>query len=304
MTEDKLPENVTTAIFPVRGMSCASCVSRVEHALKKVPGVVSVVVNLASEKATVEYIEGTDTGLMHRAVADAGYSLGEEITELSQLPSHTEDEAAHLRNLFIFSLVIAAIIMALSMIPALDFPFKPYLLWLLATPVQFWAGLRFYCGAWGALKHRAADMNTLIAVGTSAAYLYSVAATLFPGFFAQTGIGHTLYFDTSSMIVAMILMGRYLEAKAKGQTSAAIKKLIGLRPRTATVVREGRETKVNIDEVVVGDVIVVRPGEQVPVDGVIIEGNSTIDESMVSGESVPVDKKPGDAVIEIGRAHV
>ena len=285
------------SIFPVSGMTCASCVSRVEHALKSVPGVISVAVNLASEKATVEYVEGTDTGLMRRAVADAGYHLGAELTEISQLQTSTQDEATHIRNLFIFSLVVAAIIMALSMTPSLDFIFKPYLLWLLATPVQFWAGLRFYKGAWGALKHRTADMNTLIAVGTSAAYLYSVAVILFPDFFAQAGVGHTLYFDTSSMIIALILMGRYLEAKAKGQTSEAIKKLIGLRPRTATVIRDGRETKLNIEDVIVDDIVVVRPGEQVPVDGIVIEGNSTIDESMLTGESIPVDKKPGDTVI-------
>jgi Cu+-exporting ATPase len=285
------------SIFPVSGMTCASCVSRVEHALQGVPGVVSVAVNLASEKATVEYIEDADVGEMHRAVSDAGYELGEETEEPDRLELAAQRETTGLRNRFIFSLVIAAVLMVLSMVAAIDFPFKPYVLWLLATPVQFWAGLRFYKGAVGALKHKTADMNTLIAVGTSAAYLFSVAAVLFPHFFMEAGIGHGLYFDTSAMIIALILMGRFLEAKAKGQTSEAIKKLIGLRPKTATVIRDDKEIEIAIEAVSVDDIVVVRPGEKVPVDGIIAEGNSTIDESMITGESIPVEKKKGDAVI-------
>jgi len=285
------------SIFPVSGMTCASCVSRVEQALQGVPGVISVAVNLASEKATVEYIEGADVGEMHRAVADAGYQLGEETEEPDTLEMAARRETTGLRNRFIFSLVIAAVIMVLSMVSALNFPFKPYVLWLLATPVQFWAGLRFYKGAWGALKHKTADMNTLIAVGTSAAYLYSVAVVLFPNFFMKAGIGHGLYFDTSAMIIALILMGRFLEAKAKGQTSEAIKKLIGLRPRTATVIKDAKEIEIAIEAVTVDDIVVVRPGEKVPVDGIITEGNSTIDESMITGESIPLEKKAGDMVI-------
>ena len=285
------------SIFPVRGMMCATCVTHVEHALHGVPGVVSAAVNLASEKATVEYLEGSDIGEMHRAVADAGYELGDETEEPDRIEMAARAEATGLKNRFIFSLVIAAIIMVLSMAPGLEFPFKPYVLWLLATPVQFWAGLRFYRGAWGALKHRTTDMNTLIAVGTSAAYLYSVAAVLFPHFFMEAGIGHALYFDTSAMIIALILMGRFLEARAKGQTSEAIKKLIGLRPKTATVIRDGKESEIAIEDVATDDIVVVRPGEKVPVDGTVTEGASTIDESMITGESIPVEKKAGDTVI-------
>jgi Cu+-exporting ATPase len=298
-TIDELGYTTVTkkSIFPVSGMTCASCVSRVEQALQGVPGVVSVAVNLASEKATVEYTDDADIGEMHRAVADAGYELGEETEGPERLELAAQRETAGLRNRFIFSLVIAAVLMVLSMVTAIDFPFKPYFLWLLATPVQFWAGLRFYKGAWGALKHKTADMNTLIAVGTSAAYLYSVAAVLFPHFFMEAGIGHGLYFDTSAMIVALILMGRFLEAKAKGQTSEAIKKLIGLRPKTATVIRDDKEFEISIEAVAVDDIVVVRPGEKVPVDGIVTSGNSTIDESMITGESIPVEKKPGDMVI-------
>ena len=298
-TIDRLGYSTRTkkSIFPVSGMTCASCVARVEDALRNVPGVVSANVNLASEKATVEYTDEADVAQMRRAVADTGYGLGEEATEIDAIAFASQREVLNLRNKFIFSFVIALVVMSLSMATALEFPFKPYLLWVLATPVQFWAGLRFYKGAWGALKHRTADMNTLIAVGTSAAYLFSVAVVLFPQYFMEAGIGHGLYFDTSSMIIALILMGRFLEARAKGQTSEAIKKLIGLRPKKATVIRDGQETEIAIEDVQVGDLVMVRPGEKVPVDGILREGYSSIDESMITGESMPVEKKVGDTVI-------
>ena len=171
------------------------------------------------------------------------------------------------------------------------------MLWALATPVQFWAGWRFYKGAWGALKHRTTDMNTLIAVGSSAAYIYSVIATLFPGVFTSSGMTAHVYFDTSSAIITLILLGRYLEARAKGQTSEAIKKLIGLQPKTAIVIRDGQEQQIPIEEVLTGDLVLVKPGERVPVDGIVREGYSSLDESMITGESIPVEKKPGDEVI-------
>ncbi|HUT68682.1 MAG TPA: copper-translocating P-type ATPase, partial [Dehalococcoidales bacterium] len=193
------------------------------------------------------------------------------------------------------AVVLAAVVMALMWVPA--FTGKAYLLWALATPVQFWAGLRFYRGAWGALKHRTADMNTLIAVGTSAAYFYSMVAVLFPGLFRAGGLEVHLYFDTSAMIIALILLGRFLEARARGQTSAAIKKLIGLQPKTALVIRDGKEMEIPVEDVLVGDLILVRPGERVPVDGIIRQGNPGIDESMVTGESLPVEKKEGDEVV-------
>jgi Cu+-exporting ATPase len=172
-----------------------------------------------------------------------------------------------------------------------------YLLWALATPVQFWAGWRFYKSAWGALKHRTTDMNTLIAVGTSAAYIYSVIATLFPNLFTSNGLTANVYFDTSSAIITLILLGRYLEARAKGQTSEAIKKLIGLQPKTAIVIRDGQEKQISIEEVLTGDMVLVKPGERVPVDGILREGYSSLDESMITGESIPVEKKSGDEVI-------
>jgi Cu+-exporting ATPase len=193
------------------------------------------------------------------------------------------------------AVVLASAIMVLMWTPF--FTGKPYLLWALATPVQFWAGWRFYRGAWGALKHRTADMNTLVAVGTSAAYLYSMVAVLFPALFTIGSIEPNLYFDTSAMIIALILLGRFLEARARGQTSEAIKKLIGMKPKTALVVRDSREIEISVEEVQVGDLIIVRPGERVPVDGIVRQGQPGIDESMVTGESLPVEKKVGDEVI-------
>ncbi|MFC1901678.1 heavy metal translocating P-type ATPase [Chloroflexota bacterium] len=283
------------SIFPVRGMTCASCVARVEEALAGVPGVVSASVNLASEKATVEYVEGTDAADLRRAVADAGYELGMEAETLEDVTTASRRETLSVRNRFILSAVFAAAIMLLMWAPF--FTGKPYLLWVLATPVQFWAGWRFYRGAWGALKHRTADMNTLIAVGTSAAYFYSVVAVMFPAIFTAGGLEANLYFDTSAMIIALILLGRFLEARAKGKTSEAIKKLIGMQPQTALVVRDGKEMEVPVDDVLVGDLVLVKPGERVPVDGTVRKGHSSIDESMISGESLPVEKSPGDEVI-------
>jgi len=283
------------SIFPVGGMTCASCVARVEEALSSVTGVISANVNLASEKATVEYIEGTGIADLRQAVKDAGYELGSETETLEDVTTAAQRELRGVRNRFIFAAILAASIMALMWAPS--FVGKPYLLWALATPVQFWAGWRFYRGAWGALRHKTADMNTLVAVGTSAAYFYSMIAVLFPGLFATAGVELGLYFDTSAMIITLILLGRFLETRARGQTSEAIKKLIGLNPKTALVIRDGDEREISVEDVQVGDLIVVRPGERIPVDGIIRDGYSSIDESMITGESIPLEKRVGDEVI-------
>jgi Cu+-exporting ATPase len=282
------------SIFPVRGMTCASCVAHVEQALSGVPGVVSASVNLASEKATVVCVAGLDVAELRRAVAEAGYELGAEAETLEDVATASRREIAGVRNRFIVAAVLAGVIMALMW--TTSFTGKPYLLWALATPVQFWAGWRFYRGAWGVLRHRTADMNTLIAVGTSAAYFYSVVAVLFPAALTIGGVAPVLYFDTSAMIIALILLGRFLEARAKGQASAAIKELIGMQPKTALVIRDGEESEISVEDVQVGDIILVRPGERVPVDGVVRQGNPSLDESVITGESLPVEKKPGDGV--------
>jgi Cu+-exporting ATPase len=285
----------TKSIFPVSGMTCASCVARVEEALSSVPGVVSASVNLASEKATVEYLEGTQIADMRRAVKDAGYELAPEAQALEDVTTASQREIRALRNRLIIAVIFAAIIMVLGFSP--PFAGRPYLLWALATPVQFWAGLRFYRGAWGALKHKTSDMNTLIAVGTSVAYFYSAVVVVFPSLFTTGILEPHLYFDTSAMIIALILLGRFLEARARGQTSEALKRLIGLQPKTALVIREGEQREISVEDVRVGDIILVRPGERIPVDGILREGYSSVDESMITGESIPVEKKAGDEVI-------
>ena len=243
----------------------------------------------------MEYIEGTRIADLKRAVKDVGYELGSEAEAVEDITAAAQREIRMVRNRFVVAAVLAGVIMALMW--SLSFVGKSYLLWALATPVQFWAGLRFYRGTWGALRHKTADMNTLIAVGTSAAYFYSMVAVLFPGLFTAGGVEPHLYFDTSAMIISLILLGRFLEARARGRTSEAIRQLIGMQPKTALVIRDGSEMEIPVDDVELGDLILVRAGERVPVDGIIRRGYSSIDESMITGESIPVEKKEGDEVI-------
>ncbi len=299
---------VEKTTFSVGGMTCASCVANIENALAKMPGVISANVNLASEKATVQYLAGEATMAdFRRAVEGAGYSVrgevsAEDTSEPDVVMAATRRETRTLKTKLIFAGTIG-LFMLLVAISEFSGKWMPsflgnyYLLWALATPVQFWAGWQFYRGMWAGLKHKRANMNTLIAVGTSAAYFYSVAAILFPSFFAAGGRQAAVYFDTAAIIIALILLGRFLEARAKGQTSEAIKKLIGLKPKMATVISDGEEKEIPVDDVQVGDLVLVRPGEKVPVDGIIKEGYSSIDESMVTGESIPVEKVAGDEVI-------
>ncbi len=289
----------------IQGMECASCVQNIEKALLQLRGVTKAVVNLATEKAKVEYIPSeTSLAVIKKAIEQTGYKILEvpeegEVEDMERVLR--EKEYKKLKRKFLTGLILAAIIF-LGSSPRW-FPWVPeflnnfFVLWILATPVQFWIGWQFYKGAWGAFKHRNADMNTLIAVGTSAAYFYSLAATFFASFFERGGIKPEVYFDTSAIIIVLILLGRLLEARAKGQTSEAIKKLIGLQPKTARVIRENKETDIPVEEVLVGDEIVVRPGEKIPVDGVVTEGKSSVDESMITGESMPVMKKESDEVI-------
>jgi len=291
--------------LPIQGIECASCVQKIEKALLQTRGVTKAVVNLATEKAKVEYLPSeTSIKEIKRAIESTGYKVlelapSEEVEDPERLIR--EKEYKKLKIKFIAGLVLGLLIFLGS--TRHWFPWVPsflgnfYVLWALATPVQFWIGWQFYKGAWGAFKHRNAEMNTLIAVGTSAAYLYSVAATLFPSFFETGGIKPEVYFDTSALIIVLILLGRLLEARAKGQTSEAIKKLMGLSPKTARVIREGKEMDIPVEEVLVGDTIIVRPGEKIPVDGIVKDGKSAVDESMITGESIPVKKKAGDEVM-------
>ncbi len=298
--------------LPILGMTCASCVSRVEKALRTPPGVLRAEVNLATEKATVTYLPGQATRQdLVDAVRGAGYDVVEPAPgagEAAVAAAADAEEAARAAAYHTLKLKVAvgfalSIFIFLGTMQPHWFPFLPawmhngYLLWGLASIVQFWVGRQFYTTAWAALKHGTTTMNTLVALGSSAAYIYSVLGLLFPAFFEHQGLGEPMYFDSSAFIITLILTGRLLEARAKGQTGAAIKALIGLQPRTARVVRGGVETDVPVAEVLAGDRVVVRPGEKVPVDGVVEEGSSPVDESMLTGEPIPVGKHPGDEVI-------
>ena len=291
--------------LPIQGMQCASCVQNIEKALLRLRGVTKASVNLATEKAKIEYIHSeANLAEIKKAIEQTGYRVlevppEEDLEDVERIVR--EKEFKKLKIKFFAGLILGLIIFLGSM-PRL-FPWAPaflnnfFVLWILATPVQFWIGWQFYRGAWGAFRHRNADMNTLIAVGTSAAYLYSVVATVFPSFFKAGGIKPEVFFDTSAMIIVLILLGRLLEARAKGQTSEAIKKLAGLQAKTARVIRDGKTVDIPIEEVLVGDEVVVRPGEKIPVDGIVAKGKSAVDESMITGESMPVKKEAGDEVI-------
>jgi Cu+-exporting ATPase len=295
--------------LPVKGMSCASCVENVRRTLSSLDGVISVSVNFATEKATIAYFP-TQTGVreFRKAVMDAGYELveaekGEDIVEKEQ--RERQEAFRSLKKKVIVGAVLTLPVFALMQWDHLGlsrlFPLSRqanHLLQLIIeTPVQFWIGWQFYTGAVAAARHRTTNMNTLIAVGTSSAYVYSVTATFFPSLFQVKGYSAEVYFDTAATIIVLILLGRLFEAKAKGQTSEAIKKLVGLQAKTARILKNGKETDIPIEEVERGDIIVVRPGEKIPVDGTIKEGYSSVDESMVTGESLPVEKSAGDGVI-------
>ncbi|MGD8741235.1 MAG: heavy metal translocating P-type ATPase [Desulfobacterales bacterium] len=297
--------------LPVHGMSCASCVKKVEGALNGLDGVVNAGVNFATERATVQYIPGTvSLDEFKKSVKDAGYEIldtgrVEKQDIVDQERAAREAEFQKLKRKFISGLVLVIPVFLLAYwktfgldrLYSLNREVNFFLQLLFQTPIQFWVGWQFYSGAWKSAKHGSADMNTLIAVGTSAAYLYSVLAMFFPHLFSAQGLMAEVYFDTAGAIVVLILLGRLLEARAKGQTSEAIKKLIGLQAKTARVVRDGREEDMPVEQVAIGDRVVVRPGEKIPVDGIVKEGHSAVDESMVTGESIPVEKHAGDEVI-------
>jgi len=298
------------AALAIEGMTCASCVARVEKALRRVPGVREASVNLAAERAHVVYDPAAvDLTQLVAAVERAGYRArpllpaapGAAPVSAPDPDAHErerERELADLRRKALVSLACGAGMMALMYLPlGLDLPLVAPLLLIAATVVQFWAGGGFYRAAWAAARHGSANMNTLVAVGTSVAYGYSAFVTLWPELAARWGFPYHLYYETATIIIALILLGRWLEARARKQTGAAIQALMGLQARTARVLRDGVEQDVPVEAVVVGDLVRVRPGEKIPVDGVVVEGRSTVDESMLTGESLPVEKGPGDPVI-------
>ena len=297
--------------LPIDGMSCASCVNRIERFLRKTPGVAEANVNLATEVATITYqpeLAGMDE--LARAIEAAGYEVrpvqkpvdGVRDGLVDEADAEASERARERRSLGLTALValaVAAATMGLMYAPSLPISMEQ-LAWVLigpATLVQFWAGRRFYKAAWRAAIHRSTSMDTLVVVGTSAAWAFSVLVTVAPGIFRSAGIEPQTYFDSSTAIVGLVLMGRWLEARAKSQTVGAIKELLGLQARSARIVRAGAEIDVPLEDVRVGDMVRVRPGERVPVDGRIVEGESAVDESMLTGEPVPVEKGPGAQVI-------
>ena len=295
--------HATDIVAPVRGMHCAACVGKVERALSAVPGVEQASVNLATEQATVSFDSSmTSVGALQAAVAAAGYELAEPRADAA--PVDDAEQAARdaeqrsQRNRLIVGAVLAAPVLVGGMAHLLPWVpaalQNPWVLLALTTPVQFWVGWPFHRGFLHDLRYRSASMATLVSVGTNAAYFFSVAVTLWPHVFPQHGA--MTYFDVSAVVITLVVLGRWLEARARGRTSEAIRRLVSLAPRTARVLRDGAEVDVPTADVRVGDFVRIRPGERVPVDGVVTEGASTIDESMLTGESVPVEKTPESKV--------
>jgi Cu+-exporting ATPase len=302
------PATAGELTLPVVGMTCASCVNRIERFLNRADGVAEASVNLATERATVRFDPAVidRTGIV-ATIEAAGYEVGREAAaEASAAEAESaadlerRAEARTLLRQAVASLAIGAVMMAVMFWPGgAPWPMADINRWFLvpATIVQFVFGRRFLVAALKGARHGEANMNTLVAMGTMAAYGYSVFVTLLPDVVMRAGLGMETYFDSAAVIIGLILFGRWLEARAKGRAAGAVKALMRLQPATARVLREGGEREVPIDQVVVGDLVRVRPGDRVPVDGVLIEGASAIDESMVTGESLPVEKTVGDRVI-------
>ncbi|BAS56676.1 copper-translocating P-type ATPase [Leptolyngbya boryana NIES-2135] len=300
-----------TTTLKLQGMSCAACAKNIEDAIRSVEGVNECNVNFGAEQATIAYdSRKTNLAEIQQAVDDAGYSaqpMQENVLADEEDADQRERQVQNrkLRRKVWVACIISAVLVIGSLPAMLGLPIPwipmelhdPLTQLILTTPVLFWCGASFFIHAWKALKRHTATMDTLVAIGTGSAYLYSLFPTFFPQWFIAQGLTPDVYFEAACVIIALLLLGRLLEHRAKGRTSEAIRKLIGLQARTARVIRQGQEMDVPIAEVTVGDLVIVRPGEKIPVDGEIIEGRSTIEESMVTGESVPVSKQVGDEVI-------
>ena len=290
------------AELPVTGMTCANCASTIERTLGRLDGVVAASANFASERVSVEYLPGVvSLAAIQQAIRDVGYDVivtaeGEAAEDVERAAREAEIRSQS-RKFWVgvaFTLPLFLLSMGRDFGLLGAWAHEPWVNWLflaLATPVQFYVGGDYYVGGYKSLRAGSANMDVLVAMGSSAAYFYSLAVLLFPG------LGGHVYFETSAMIITLIKLGKMLEARAKGRTSEAIKKLMGLRPKTAQVVRDGDEVEVPVESVVLGDLVVVRPGERLPVDGIVVEGRSAVDESMLTGESLPADKGPGDEVV-------
>lgn len=291
-----MPENTIRRNFPVTGMSCASCAARVEKVLGACDGVRAAGVNFATQTANVEFDGDTCTPeLLQQVVRDAGYDLLLD-SDTDDLESEQIMRYKTLKRRTIWATALSLPVFIIGMF-AMHMPYANLIMFVFATPVVFIFGRQFFVGAWHQLRHRTANMDTLVALSTGIAWLFSVANMLFPAYWLSKGIHPHVYFEASAVIIAFILLGRTLESRAKGNTSTAIKKLMGLQPKTVMTVRpDGSVTCVPIDSISASDIIVVRPGERIAVDGTVTEGSSYVDESMLSGEPVPVEKQPSSKV--------
>ncbi len=303
---------IARRVGEIQGIVCASCVQRVERELLKLTGLLSANVNVATGGVVVESIEGlvTEKDMVAAAARAGDYTVhfedGGESLRPGSTESRLERQERELQQLGL-RLLVAAILSTIVFVGSMPglFPFitlvptgtRHFALLVLTLPVMFWAGARFFGGALTAARHRTSDMNTLVAVGTGAAFVFSLAVTLAPGLLSSPGRSLHVYYDTSAMIITLVLFGRYLEGRSKGRASRAITRLAQLAPRTAFIIRDGIDIEIPVTEVRPGDLVIVKPGGKVPVDGTITDGTTTVDESMITGESMPVDKKPGDEVV-------
>lgn len=286
--------------LPALGMSCASCAAGVENIVKHSPGVMDASVNFGTGNLTVEYLpDETDIYQLQKAVQSIGYDLlieADEAVQQDTLESIHAKKFQELRRKTIWAIILALPVVVIGMF-FMDMPYANEIMWLFTTPVVCWLGRDFFINAWKQVRHRSANMDTLVALSTGIAYLFSVFNMLFPDFWHERGLHAHVYFEAAAVIIAFILLGRLFEEKAKGNTSTALKKLMGLQPKTVTVIRlDGSEERVAIEKVNVGDILLVRPGGQVAVDGIVVSGNSYVDESMLTGEPVPVLKEKGGKV--------
>ncbi len=293
-----------TTTVSIKGMHCASCAMSLEKVMKKIPGVLSVSVNYATEKGVLRSEKPVDVSLVKKAAQSIGYDIYEPNSNgLDPETATRQKDIATKKQKIIWGGILAVLLMILSfkdmfgLFPGVSLRTIWLLSFILATPVQFWVGGEYLVSAYKAFRHRLANMDTLISTGTLAAYLYSSAATFFPSIFTRAGLLPQVYFETAAAIIVLIMLGKFLELRAKGQASEAIKKLLGLAAKTARVKRGREFVEVPIAQVKVGDIILVRPGEKIPVDGRVVEGESAVDEAMVTGESLPVEKSKGDRVI-------
>ena len=299
MTTTATEEKTLKKSFPITGMSCASCANSVESTLKEEPGVVNAAVNYANATASVEYIPGVaDVNHFKQSVQSSGYDMVIEDNEetAEELIKLKETHYQTLRKRTILSIIFSVPVVLIGMF-FMNIPYANYIMWILATPVVLIFGQQFFVNAWKQLKHRSANMDTLVALSTGIAYLFSVFNTLYPQFWTSKELESHVYFEAAAVIISFILLGKMMEEKAKSNTSSAIKKLIGLQPKTVVLIdKNGSEKIIKISEVEVTDKILVKPGEKIPVDGMVVSGNSFVDESMISGEPLPVEKKKNENV--------